>query len=422
MIDLLTLGGYALLFAILVVSFFWLFLYFDVGSKKEKEAKLDKYPTIALIVPTIHEGNFLKRCVAAALKIDYPKSKYTIYIALNKHADQATVKAAESISDRNVRLVRCPMDGKARVMNHVIKNFVDEKLLMVLDADTLLDKNSARQLVPLFKKEKVGCAVSSVQVLKPKTLAEKLQKYEYLLAILSRKSLSTMMALMVAHGAGTMFRTSIIRKLGGFDENNNPTEDLEIGLRILTHGYQIETTPKALSYTLVPPTFGRLFEQRKRWSSGFFLNIIKYRKLLFNKANARLGFFVVPMLLLSTIIGIVFFVMTFYSITYPLGAFIYNEYLFVSNTSINFVMSNQIGNLLFNVNAGTIFTVVTTFIGLFSLFYALKYSGIHVNKIRDTLGLVGYVFFYIFFLSFVWLYAAAHLLITRKGYTWKTAT
>jgi cellulose synthase/poly-beta-1,6-N-acetylglucosamine synthase-like glycosyltransferase len=397
-------------------------MYLDVGSRKKDEGKASKFPSIAIIIPTIHEGKFLKKCVNSALKLDYPRSRYTIYIALNKSSTKETVETATAIIDKNVKVIHCPMNGKASVMNYTIKNFVNEELLMVLDADTLIDRKAVRYLVPLFKKKNVGCAVSSVQVLKPTTIAEKLQKYEYLLSILSRKSLSSMMALMVAHGAGTMFRTKIIKKLGGFDENNNPTEDLEIGLRILTNGYQIETTSKAVSYTVVPPSFIKLFEQRKRWSSGFFFNILKYRKTLFNRANAKLGFFVVPLLLFSTILGVVFFVLTFYSVLYPFGLFLSNEYQFVSNTNINFVISSQLNNLIFNMNAGKIFTIVTTAIGLFSIYYALKYSGVKLNRVKDAIGIVGYIFFYIFFLSFVWLYTGIAFLINRRGFAWKIAT
>ncbi len=422
MIDLLSLSSFILLYAILIASFFWLFSYLEVGSKKGEDSKLAVYPTLAIIVPTINEGKFLKRCVDSALKLDYPKSKYTIYIALNKSSTAETVETAASFKNRRVKLVRCETNGKSRVMNYVINNFVKEDLLMVLDADTILDKRAATQLVKFFKNKKVGCAVASVQVLNPKTIAEKLQKYEYLLSFLSRKTLSSMASLMVAHGAGTVFRTSVVKKVGGFDEKNNPTEDLEMGIKVLTSGYQIETDSKALSYTVVPKTFPKLFEQRKRWSSGFLFNVIKYRKILFSQTNARLGFFVLPLLFFSMAVGIILLFMLFSAVIYPFALFVYNEYQYVVNTSINFVVSNQFNALLFNITSQTIFSVVTTVIGLFTIFYALKYSGIKLNRVKDLLGILAYILFYLFFLSFVWLYTAIVFAITGRSYTWKTVT
>lgn len=422
MIDLLSLFSFILLYAILITAFFWLFIYLDVGSKRAEKIRLDVYPTLAIIVPTINEGKFLKKCVDSALKLAYPKSRYTIYIALNKSSTQETAATAASFKNSRVKLVRCGMNGKARVMNYVIDNFVKEELLMVLDADTVLERRAAERLVPFFKNKNVGCAVASVQVLDPKTIAEKLQKYEYLLSFISRKMLSSMAALMVAHGAGTVFRTSIVRKVGRFDENNNPTEDLEMGIKILTNGYQIETDPRALSYTVVPKTFPKLFEQRKRWSSGFLFNVIKYRKEFFKKSNARLGFFVLPLLFFSMSIGIILLFMLFSAVLYPFASFVYDEYQYIANTSISFVISSQFNALFFNVTSQTIFSIVTTVVGLFTIFYALRYSGARMDKVRDLFGILAYILFYLFFLSFVWLYTAIAFAITGRGYTWKTAT
>lgn len=422
MVDLSAIPGYILLFAILVLSFFWLFLYLDSARAKKQEAKLKKYPSIAVVIPTIHEGKFLRKCVDSALNLKYPKQKYTIYIALNKNSTAETFRTAYAIKNGRVKVIKCQVNGKSKVMNYVINNFVKEDLLLVLDADTILDPMMAERLAPLFKNKKVGAAVPSVQVFSPKTLAEKLQKYEYLLSILSRKSLSEMVALMVAHGAGTMFRAPLVKRLGGFDEKNNPTEDLEMGLRVLTHGYKIETDPKAISYTVVPDSFGKLFEQRKRWSSGFFFNILKYRKILFSRANTRLGFFVVPMLLFSTMLGIISLVLLLNAILNPVGNFFLQEYLLIKNTSLNFAINSQLANFVSNINSGIIFTVVTTAIGIFTIYYALRYSGVKINKAKDTIGIVGYLFFYLFFLSFVWLYTAVAFVINRKIYSWKTTT
>ncbi len=414
-------GGYIFLFVILLFSFFWLFMYLDVKGKKSKAAKISRYRTVAIMIPTINEGKFIRKTVTCALDLDYPASKYTIYIALNKSSTKDTIETARSVAGSRVKAIECPVDGKSKVMNYVLKKFIKEDILLILDADTLVNRSLLKRAVPFFDDENVGAVVSSVKVLNPKSLAQKLQYYEYLLSIISRKVLSSMAALMVTHGAGSAFRTSIIRKVGYFDDSGNPTEDLEIGLRLLLNGYAIETDPTAISYTAVPKDFAALFEQRKRWFSGFFVNIIKYRKELFSRKHARLGFFVLPIVLFSTVLGIALI----FELAPLIYTFISNEYAFIINTSLSFAVSSQINNsnVLFGViNQVFILSIAVSILGVIAMYYALRYSGIKLNRYRDTAGMIGYIFFYSFFLSFVWLYAALNMAITRKGYVWKIAT
>ncbi len=411
-------GELIFLFVVLLSSFFWLFMYLYVGEEKIETRKISRYHSVAVLIPTINEGKFIKKTVMSALALDYPRSRYTIYIALNKSSTKDTVDTAHSLKSSRVKVIDCPVNGKSKVMNYVLKKFIKERVLLVLDADTLVDRRLLLRTVPFFDDDMVGAVVSSVKVLKPKTLAERLQHYEYLLSIISRKVLSSMAGLIVAHGAGSTFRVSIIKKLGYFDDSGNPTEDLEIGLRILSNGYRVETDPKAISYTVVPKSFGALFEQRKRWFSGFFVNMIKYRKSLFSKENARLGFFILPLVILSTVLGIVAMV----AIGVPLYDFLSGELNLILNTSLSFAVSAQVGALPFYINPIFMLAVATSLLGIIAIYYALNYSGIRLNKYKDTVGVIGYIFFYSFFLSFVWLYTAISMAITRRGYVWKIAT
>jgi hypothetical protein len=66
--------------------------------------------------------------------------------------------------------------------------------------------------------------------------------------------------------------------------------------------------------------------------------------------------------------------------------------------------------------------IAASLLGIIAIYYALNYSGIRLNRYKDTAGVIGYIFFYSFFLSFVWLYAALNMAITRRGYVWKIAT
>ena len=268
MLSLSDLFTSSIVFVLLVLSLFWIFYFFDINHEIKKEGenelKLKEFPSVAVLIPTIYEGKRLRDTIENVKQTIYPN--YKIYVVLNKSSTKETIKAAYT---KGVKVIKAPFDGKARVMNYAIKNYINEKLLLVLDADTFIEKDLVTRLVYHFKNKKVAAVVSSVKVYKPKKVVEYLQYYEYLLSILARKALSKIGGLVIIHGAGSMFNTEILKKIGYFDDNNY-TEDMEIGMRILTSGYKVESSVKALSYTVTPNTFRKLFKQRVR---SFSINV-----------------------------------------------------------------------------------------------------------------------------------------------------
>ena len=133
------------------------------------------------------------------------------------------------------------MNGKSRVMNYVIKNKLkDEKLILSLDADSVIDKNLINKLViPFFEKKDVGIVAPSMLIYKPKKPLEMIQKYEYLFNIALRKGLSMLSTLLVAPGPGSLISRSALEKAGYYAENNI-TEDMELTMRMLINGYRIQ--------------------------------------------------------------------------------------------------------------------------------------------------------------------------------------
>ena len=77
----------------------------------------------------------------------------------------------------------------------------------------------------------------------------------------------------------TLFKTNILRKVGGFDQGNL-TEDFEIAMKLRYNGYRIVMSEKGSFYTKVPGTIKRMWMQRVRWFRGFIYNNLKYRKMI----------------------------------------------------------------------------------------------------------------------------------------------
>lgn len=391
----------SVIFILLVLSIFWLMYFFDINGSIDKESRNEIenkwHPKVAILIPTIFEGRRLLDTIKNVREVDY--SNYKIYIVLNKSSTKETIESAEESGEF---IIRAPMDGKAAVMNYALKNFIKEEFVLILDADTFIAPDLIKRLIYHFRDKDVAAVVSSVKVYKPKNIVEFFQYYEYLFSILSRKALSRINGLVIVHGAGSMFRTDILRKVGYFDEKNL-TEDMEIGMRLLVSGYKVESSIKAVSYTVVPNSLSKLFRQRIRWFSGYLSNIIRYIKYAKKSKNSTIWRITIPFTLISIalsfliVIGLVYTIVT---IAIP-------DYGILVNTSPSFFLSTMIAPISFlTLNSQIILEIIGLAIGLFSLFYSLRTIDHHFAVFKDFIGVILYIFIYSTFLSFVWLYSA----------------
>ena len=416
--DIYTFG---VAFITLILAIFWLLIFIDINREKKeenskKQRKTVKLRTVAVLIPTLAEKEELRKTVNAALASDYPKKLFKVYVVLNKSSPSSTREIAYSVRSNRVKVIEAPMNGKAAVMNYALKKFVKEELLLILDADTLINKDLMYKLAVQFKGKGVGGVVSSVKVYKPRNILEYLQSYEYMLSIMARKAMSVLGGLMVAHGAGSMFSTKIIKKVGYFDEKNY-TEDIEMGLRLLVNGYLVENAIDAVSYTIAPNTLKGLVKQRLRWFSGFFINVLKYRKKIMSTKYRVLGLIIVPISLVSISLGIVVVV----GLVYYFVSLAMYFYALVLNTSLSYVFSSFQFSF-FSLNTIYITLITLTVIGLFSLFYSLRSANGRLDAFKDTLGILIYSIFYSFFLSFVWLASLIMLSVRRRGVGWGIPT
>ncbi|MCW1291998.1 MAG: glycosyltransferase family 2 protein, partial [Candidatus Rehaiarchaeum fermentans] len=270
--------NYLYLVSILISSFlifssvFWMFVFLEESNMNNKKHK-NRKKSVAIVIPCIYEGKEIINTVEKALEINYKNKR--IYLVLNKSSSKETVDSANYLKNKynEINLIFAPFNGKSKVLNYSIKNFVKEEIILILDADTYVERNMLNIVIPYFDNKEVGAVVSSVKVDNYRdSLIAWAQKYEYDLSILARNASSKINSLIIAHGAGSAFRKDILEKINYFDENNI-TEDLEIGLRLNLKGYYVINDLKAISYTKVPTSLYGLFRQRRRWYTGFFINL-----------------------------------------------------------------------------------------------------------------------------------------------------
>jgi len=206
-------------------------------------------------------------------------------------------------SFKNVVLINKRNQGcKAAPVNAALK-LADTDLFGCVDADSTVDKNSLKLMIQYFDDPKTASVITAVKVSDPRNLWERLQRMEYIMAILSRKLRASINTLAMTPGVLSVYRTDVLKQVGGFDQKNI-TEDFEIALRLRYHNYNIMIEPRAITYTKVPDTLRSLWRQRIRWYRGYIFNHIKYKDMFFNKKYGLLGYFQLPLNILG--IGLLF--------------------------------------------------------------------------------------------------------------------
>ena len=279
-----------IVFISLYITIVWIsFLHlYEPRDHKKKET-----PEVTIVIPAYNEEKGIKKTIISAFNLDYPKNKLKI-VVVNDGSTDKTRKIVESLKKKyNFTLINTKNQGKAAALNIALAKCKTE-LFACLDADSYVKEDSLKRMVKHFEDKNMGATISSIMVDKPKNLYEKLQRMEYIIAVITRKLMGFIKTLSVTPGVLSVYRTKILSKIGGFDEKSL-TEDFEIAMRLKFYGYDIDIETSALTYTSVPASFWTLWRQRVRWYRGFVESHTKYRKMFLNKKYGFFAYFQLPL-------------------------------------------------------------------------------------------------------------------------------
>jgi cellulose synthase/poly-beta-1,6-N-acetylglucosamine synthase-like glycosyltransferase len=367
---------------------------------------LKELPKVSIVVPAFNEEAHIAETLNSLEKLDYPKELLEI-IVLNDGSKDKTGEIAQKFADgSHIILVNDKNNrGKAARLNQGIR-LSHGDFIVCMDSDTQVMPNILMKTLPQFKHDRVGAVTVTVELKNKENILQKIIDLEYILGLsLFLKVFSYFNCVFVTPGPFSVFRKSVLSEIGGFDEKNI-TEDLEIAYRIHKAGYVIENTMQTKVSTYSPPTFRKLYVQRKRWYSGAILTFWQHRGMLLDK-NVGLFRYFMPFNYSLVFLGI--------------GLFFYSMFLLVSNAVKLIMLYSHTG---FNFFAHMTFSFDPFSISIFS-FYGLTSTlltiifvmlGLYISKrsiLAKISGVFGYLF--IFFLyTFFWTSSLVNVAFGRK--------
>jgi len=389
-------------FISLYFAVFWLIIFVTRDDDNEEEI-LQEFPFVSVTIPAYNEEKSIKTTIESVTNLEYPKDRFEVLVVSDGSTDNTESLVREAIESNkkyNIQLITQKNKGKGAALNKAL-NKAKGEFFVCLDADSFIDNDALLKMLPYFKDEKVAAVLPSLKVHKPEKLLEKLQWYEYIINMFYKELMGKLNCVHVAPGPFSVYRTSIIKEIGKFDENNI-TEDLEIALRLQYNDYKIVQVMNTEVTTLAPDTIKELYTQRNRWFKGALLNAFKYKKMMFNKKYGDFGFIQMPTIIFSGVIAITLVSTILYYGMKPYIEYLYNLRL-VNFDFITFLKNININFALFDLNYVTVFIAVVM---LTVTLYIMKKSEVRTNEKLlkyGSFGVIVYLIFYFLFLGIVWL-------------------
>jgi cellulose synthase/poly-beta-1,6-N-acetylglucosamine synthase-like glycosyltransferase len=263
-----TYAGYPLLlFAITRIRNF-------IKPEKKEQASIFE-PHICLFVTAYNEKEFIQQKVENSLQLDYPKDKVQ-YLWITDGSDDGTPDLLKEYPHNEV-YHHPERKGKMHAMNRGMK-FVKTPIVIFSDTNTILNRDSIREITACFSDPKTGCVAGEKRIVEQTAdvaaaAGEGLYwKFESWIKQMDAELNSAVGAV------GELF--AIRRELFEEVETDTILDDFIISLRIAQKGYKIAYTPNAYAEETASLNVKEELKRKIRIAAGGIQSLFRLKKLL----------------------------------------------------------------------------------------------------------------------------------------------
>jgi len=244
---------------------------------------LSDFPDYSILVALYDEAGQVEGLVHALDRLEWPQSRREVFF-ICEEADHATLAAFAAVElPENFRLLVVP-DGlpqtKPRALNFALP-LCRGDFLVIYDAEDRPDPGQLREAWQAFDADasgEVACLQAPLRIYNRKqNWLTRLFAIEYDTLFLGMLPvLGNLGVPMPLGGTSNHFRTSILRRAGGWDPYN-VTEDADLGIRLSRMGYRCGTITRP-TWEEAPPSVPVWLRQRTRWLKGWLQTILVHMR------------------------------------------------------------------------------------------------------------------------------------------------
>ncbi len=254
-----------------------------------------RLPKISIIIPAHNKAKLIKRCLNSVLNSGYPNKEIVV---VNDCSTDSTNKILKKI--KGVKVIQNKKRlGKSKSLNNAARK-VSSDLILFLDADTFIQKNTLERLVSSYihyhKKEgNIGFISPKYNIIKGQNFLAKLAYMEQAIHQFLIKVQMNLDSILAIRGCCLLVNKKAFFAAGGF--SNHILEDGDFAAKIRKAGYKMKYEPRANVETDEPETINDFFRTRKRYGKGGLFCLIDHTKHFIFSKQAALSFY--PYILIS---------------------------------------------------------------------------------------------------------------------------
>ncbi len=248
------------------------------------------WPTVDVFIPSYNEDTeLLEATLAAAVAIDYPRDRFTVFLlddgGTDQKVNQADPAAAAAARERRATLsALCERLGvryiarernehaKAGNVNYAFRRSSGE-LILILDADHAPTVDFLRSTVGFFQRDPGLFLVQTPHFfVNPDPVEYNLRTFDRMPGENEMFYYSIQPGLdrwnaSFFCGSAAVLRRTALQEVGGL-AGETITEDCETALELHSRGWRSAYLPRPLIAGLQPETFSTFIAQRSRWAQG----------------------------------------------------------------------------------------------------------------------------------------------------------
>jgi len=250
-------------------------------------------PMVSVHVPAYNEPpDMLKETLQALAHLDYPS--FEVIVIDNNTSDpevwQPIAEFCVHLGKRFKFFHEDPLPGfKAGALNFALtKTNPEAEVVAVINSDYIVNACWLRELASQFVKPSVAIVQAPQDYHDHRESLFKAMCYSeykgfFQIGMVTRNERNAI----IQHGTMTMVRRSVLEEVGGWAEWCI-TEDAELGLKILTKGYEAIYIANSYGKGLMPDTFDDFKKQRFRWAYGAVQILRRHAHILFRSNGSGL--------------------------------------------------------------------------------------------------------------------------------------
>ncbi len=281
----------SILYIALTVLYFYQFIYIVIALIGDKKKKLDTYEAkklhkFAFIIAARNEQAVIGNLINSIKQQNYPAELIDVIVVADNCTDDTAQIAREHGAICYERFNNM-LVGKGYALdycfNKIVEQFGDYTAYdgyFIFDADNVIDKNYVKEMNKVF--DRGYNVITSYRNSKNYDTNWITSGYS-LWFIREAKYLNNPRMMLktscAVSGTGFLVNSSIIKKNNGW-KFNLLTEDIQFSVVNILEGEKIGYCENAMFYDEQPTTFKQSWNQRMRWSKGFYQVMFRYGREL----------------------------------------------------------------------------------------------------------------------------------------------